>query len=135
MTNILKQTLLPFLTFSGNAEEAMGYYVRVIGAKVESITYFEPGMPGDAGKVMNGLLDFDGAKVMFMDMAAAYPVPPFSWATSLMLNFAEEAAFDKAFAELAAEGSVMMGPEPVNDIRKVAWVTDKYGVTWQIIWV
>lgn len=26
----------------------------------------------------------------------------------------------------------MMEPEPVLDMRKVAWVTDKFGVTWHV---
>lgn len=29
----------------------------------------------------------------------------------------------------------MMGPEPVMDMRKCAWITDKYEVTWQVVWV
>ncbi len=28
----------------------------------------------------------------------------------------------------------MMGPESVGEIRKCAWVIDKFGVTWQPVW-
>jgi len=132
--NIPAQKLMPFLSFSGNAEEAMVYYKDILGAKIESITHFEPGQPGDAGKVINGILDFEGQKLMFMDMPSAYPAPAFSWATSLFLTFPDEPAFDAAFAGISADGTVMMGPEPVNNIRKCAWVTDKFGVTWQLVW-
>lgn len=132
--DIPNQKLIPFLTFSGNAEEAMRYYEQVFGAKVESVTYFEEGQQGDVGKVINGLMDFDGIKLMFMDMAAAFPVPAFSWATSLLLTFPDEPSFDAAFAGISASGTVMMGPEPVNGLRKCAWVTDKFGVTWQLVW-
>jgi len=132
--NIPEQKLMPFLSFSGNAEEAMRYYESVFGAKIDSITHFQPGQPGDVGKVINGVLDFDGMKLMFMDMPAAYPAPAFSWATSLFLTFPDEPSFDASFTGISTGGTVMMGPEPVNDIRKCAWVTDKFGVTWQLVW-
>ena len=132
--NIPNQKLMPFLTFPGKAEEAMIYYKKVFGAEIESVTYFEADQPGDVGKVLNGIMDFDGMKLLFMDMSTAYPTPAFSWATSLFLTFPDEPSFDRAFAGISAEGTVMMGPEPVNEIRKCAWVTDKFGVTWQLVW-
>ena len=132
--NIPNQKLMPFLTFPGKAEEAMVYYKEVFGARIESITRFEAGQPGDIGKVLNGIMDFDGMKLLFMDMSTAYPTPAFSWATSLFLTFPDEPAFDAAFAGISSEGAVMMGPEPVNEIRKCAWVTDQFGVTWQLVW-
>ena len=132
--NLPKQKLTPFLSFSGNAEEAMEHYTKVFDAKIESIVYFEAGGLGDDGKVLNGLMDFDGFKLIFMDMPAAHPAPDFSWANSLFMSFESEAAFDKAFAGISEGGTVMMGPEAVNEIRKCTWVIDKYGVTWQLVW-
>jgi len=132
--NFPNQKLMPFLSFTGKAEEAMNYYVKVFGAKIESITHFEPGQSGEAGKVFNGILDFDGIKLMFLDMTDEYPAPAFSWATTLLLTYPDEPSFDAAFAGISADGTVMMGPEQVGDIRKCCWVTDKYGVTWQLVW-
>lgn len=39
---------------------------------------------------------------------------------SLYVDLKTEAEFDKAFEVLSAEGNVMMGPETVCDLRKVA---------------
>ena len=128
----MKQRIMPFLTFHGNAEEAMNFYAAVLpGAKIESIVYFEEGGRGDAGKVMNGVLSFMGHKFMFMDMNAEYDCPPFSWTTSFYLDCNDETEFDAIFNGLAEGGTVMMKEEPFMQFRKVAWVTDKFGITWQ----
>lgn len=131
-----KQRLFVFFTMAGNAKEAMEYYEATLpGAKIASISYFQAGEGyGDAGKVLNGTLAFAGQEIMFMDMQASSEVPPFSWATSLLVNADDEAEFDAMFKALADGGVVMMGPEPVMNLRKVSWVTDRFGVTWQVVW-
>lgn len=58
----------------------------------------------------------------------AGPQQPFIFADT-------EDEFDTLFEKLAKEGTVMMGPEAVEALRKVAWVTDKYGITWQLAFV
>jgi len=123
---------IPFLTFHGNAEEAMNFYAETLpNAKIESIVYFGDGDRGDVGKVMNGKLSFMGQTIMFMDMNAEYECPSFSWVTSFYLNCKDESEFDSIFDGLAKDGVVMMKEEPFMQFRKVAWVTDKFGVTWQ----
>jgi len=126
------QRLIPFLTFHGNAEEAMNFYADVLpGAKIESIVRFEKGQRGDEGKVLNGILSFMGQKLMFLDMITEYDCPDFSWATSFYVTCNTVEEFDAVFNGLAKDGHVMMKEEPYMRFRKVAWVTDKFGVTWQ----
>ena len=123
---------MPFLTFHGNAEEAINYYASVMpGAMIESIVRFEKGGRGDEGKLLTGILSFFGQRFMFMDMNAKYDCPAFSWATSFYLACRDETEFDAIFDGLAQGGVVMMKEEPFMQFRKVAWVTDKFGVTWQ----
>ncbi|MCL2085450.1 VOC family protein [Candidatus Saccharibacteria bacterium] len=130
-----RQRLVPFLTFHGDAEEAMDFYSVVLpDAKVTSIVRVEKGMPGDEGKVLHGELSFAGERIMFMDMAKENELPPFAWSMSLYLDCKDEAEFDAVFEGLRRGGTVMMGPEPVMQFRKVAWVVDKFGVTWQPVW-
>ncbi len=130
------QRLCIFLSFTGNAEQAMRFYAdKLPGAQVESLTLYEKSAEmGDEGKVLNGVLSLLGQKIMFMDMGAGYPAPPFNWSSSLLINNTDEAEFDACFAALSEGGTVMMGPEPVMHMRKCAWVTDKFGVTWQLVW-
>jgi predicted 3-demethylubiquinone-9 3-methyltransferase (glyoxalase superfamily) len=126
------QRLSAFLTFHGNAEEAIHFYVGILpGAKINSITFFERDERGDIGKVMTGILSFMGQKIMFMDMNADYECPEFNWATSFYINCNSVEEFDAIFSGLAKDGQVLMKEEPFMQFRKVAWVTDKYGVTWQ----
>lgn len=130
------QKLCAFLTFNGDAEEAMRFYEsKLPDTKIDSLALFEKGMEnGDEGKVLTGILSFAGQKILFMDMQYEYPAPAFSWATSLFINCADEAEFDTMFTGLSDGGDVMMGPEPVMYMRKCAWITDKFGVTWQLVW-
>ena len=128
----INQRLIPFLTFHGNAQEAMNFYAAVLpGSKIESIVHFEKDHRGDEGKVMNGKLSFMGQEIMFMDIEASVDCPPFSWATSFFLDCRDDTEFDCIFNGLAQDGLVMMKEEPFMQFRKVAWVTDKYGITWQ----
>ncbi len=130
------QRLITFLTFHGEAEQAMRFYAEKLpGATIESLEYFEDGQEsGDPGKVLNGSMSIFGQTLYFMDMMRSVPMPNFSWATSLYVDCADEAEFDAIFAGLSEDGTVMMGPESVLALRKVAWVTDKFGITWQPVW-
>lgn len=130
------QRMTTFLTFNGNAQEAMVFYESVFpDAKINTLVYFEENAPETlVGKVFDGRMKIFGTELLFLDMPPEYPTPGFTWSTSLLLNCKDEKEFDYIFNKLSKDGNVMMGPEPVNDIRKGAWVTDRFGVTWQIIW-
>jgi len=130
--NHTNQRLIPFLTFHGNAEEAMNFYADILpGARIESIIRYEKEHRGDVGKVMTGVLTFMDQKIMFLDMNTEYDCPSFNWATSLYLDCNSVEEFDAIFNGLSQGGVVMMKEEPFMEFRKVAWVTDKYGITWQ----
>lgn len=128
------QRITPFFTFKGEAEAAMNFYVSVFpDSAVLSITRIGKEDRGIEGKVLNGTFQLMGQPFMVMDIEPEYSTA-FSWAVSMLIECASEAEFDSIFASLSAGGLVMMGPEPVLNLRKVAWVTDRYGVTWQLVW-
>ncbi|MDD3654645.1 MAG: VOC family protein [Desulfotomaculaceae bacterium] len=129
------QKIKTFLTFPGTAEEAVNFYLSLFpGSKLLEMTRFGKDQFGEEGKVLNATFELKGVQFMAMDMdkdsAAA-----FSWATSLQVDCLDEQEFDTLFARLAENSAaIMMEPEPVLDFRKVAWVTDRFGVTWQLVW-
>lgn len=134
-----KQRIIPFLSFTGKAEEVMNFYAENLpNAKITKLVRYGYENPsageGEGNYVFQGVLTFMGQDIMFLDMSAKYPAPDFSWATSIYIDCADEAEFDAIFGALSKEGTVMMGPEPVAHFSKCAWVTDKYGVTWQPVW-
>lgn len=128
------QNIIPFLSFCGNAEEAMNFYISIFpDAKLISLTHISKEDRGEEGKVLNGTFQLKGQQFMVMDMEKQY-CPDFTWAISLFINCVDEEEFDLLFARLSEGGTVMMGPESIYHLRKVAWVTDKFGVTWQLVW-
>ncbi len=136
----INQKITPFITLPGTTEKAMDFYAETFGGKVtmaKKYTETNDEFGTVAGKIVNGLLQIGDQQIMFMDMAEKYLDKP-AWNMSLLVRCETEAEFDAHFAKLRDGGSVMMGPEPIDTdyahLRKVTWVTDKFGVTWQLIW-
>ncbi|MEQ8236428.1 MAG: VOC family protein [Syntrophomonadaceae bacterium] len=129
------QKIKTFLTFPGTAEEAVNFYLSLFTeSKMLELTRFDKDQFGEEGKILNATFELKGVQFMAMDMDQASAVA-FSWATSLQVDCRDESEFDTLFARLAEDATaVMMGPEPVMTLRKVAWVTDRFGVTWQLVW-
>ena len=116
-----------FLTFPGNAADAIEFYLRTLpGATISDITYCPEGE-----KVLNAQMTYQGETLMFMDLDDC---PPFSWSASLYVETESEEEFQSLFSGLKDGGTVMMGPEPAGKMALVAWATDKFGLTWQLAW-
>lgn len=132
--NSLQARIVPFLTFGGQAEAAVNFYLSVFPeSRVLALTHVTEGDPGIIGEVLNCTFELMGLRLMAMDMDGEQR-PSFSWASSLLVECSDEALFDLLFARLSTGGQVLMGPESVLQLRKVAWVIDRFGVTWQLVW-
>lgn len=137
MTN-KEPKITPFITFCGQAKEAVDFYVKTFpNSKLISIAYFEEGDRGVPGDVLTAVFELNGLQFMAMDMEREY-CPQTSWATSFYYDCETEKEFDALFDALSYNGNVLMGPEPVETsstvIRKCTWVTDRFNVTWQLIY-
>lgn len=129
----------PFLTFNGQAEEAMRFYAANLpGATITKLERYGSGQQfgaaGEENKVLYGEVIFMGQPLLFLDMDAAHPAPGFTWSSSIYIDCANEKEFDTIFDRLSQGGTVMMGPEAVGQLRKCAWLTDRFGITWQPVW-
>ncbi|MDR3021862.1 MAG: VOC family protein [Clostridiales bacterium] len=136
---MIKQKIAPFLTFNGQAEQAMKFYCECIkGAKVTHLQKYGKREMAKSEKeqdfVLQGAIEVLGQEILFLDMTSEYPAPAFNWANSLLIRCESQSEFDAILNGLSKEGTIMMGPQSVEGIRQCAWLTDKFGVVWQPVW-
>ena len=125
-----------YLFFDGTCAEAMRFYERVLGGRIEMMMRYadapEP-QPGGAGadRIMHASLDVGGRKLMASDMPAGQP-PQTMAGFSLSLNYpgAEEAR--RIFDQLAEGGSVTMPMAPTFWAEAFGMLTDRFGTPWMV---
>ncbi|MBC8119259.1 MAG: VOC family protein [Burkholderiaceae bacterium] len=129
----------PYLFFDGRCEEAVEFYKKALGAKVEMLMRYKeapdpppPGMvaPGSDNKVMHAAIRIGEALVMASD-GSNRGKPSFA-GFSLSLTAPDAAAAERAFNALADGGQVQM------PLGKTFWspcfgmVADRFGVGWMV---
>ena len=125
--------LNPYLTFDGNAREAMEFYRSVFGGELTLNTFGDLGTP-DADlkdKIMHAQLETpDGYWLMGSDMA---PGIPYTQGTTMTVSLSgDDASLRGYFTKLAAAGTVTMPLEKQVWGDEFGQVTDKFGVAWMI---
>lgn len=130
-----------FLMFEGRAEEAMNFYSAVFEeAEIVSITRYGPNEDGTEGSVMQArfsisgqapLSAFTGQDFMFFDSSIEHEFT-FTPAMSLFVNCETEDEIDRIFDQLSLDGQVLMPLDVYPFSQKYAWVSDQFGVSWQL---
>ena len=127
----------PYLFFEGRCEEAIEYYRKALGAKVEMLMPFkdnpEPmtgkAPPGD--KVMHASFRIGDTTLLASD-GRCQGKPSFQ-GFGLSLTVANEAEADRKFAALADGGQVQMPLGKTFFSPRFGMVADRFGVMWMII--
>jgi PhnB protein len=136
-------TITAYLAFDGNCSEAMRFYEKALGGKLEMVlTYGESPMAGDIpaahhGRVMHAALSlpgggqlFGGDKMPGMDQCGGSPAG--GGGVGLALALDTVAAGEAAFAALADGGKVTMPMAPSFWVESFGMVTDRYGYGWLV---
>lgn len=126
-----------YLSFDGTCKEAMKFYERVLGGKLEAlITYGEmpggePCAPVDANRIMHAYLVHKDFALMAGD---APPGMPYNGIQGVMLALAYPTAEEarRIFNTLAEGGSVTMPLGETFWAETFGMVTDRYGTPWGI---
>ena len=112
----------PFLWFDGNVEEAMEFYVATFpNSKVHHMTRFGEGAHMPAGTVMTASFEINGQVFTALTGGTMYQFTP---AISFFVGCDTQEEIDMLWEKLSADGGQPM---------QCGWITDKYGVTWQIV--
>ena len=130
----------PYLIFEGRCEEAIEFYKKALGAKVEILMRYKdapeappPGMcaPGSENKVMHATLKIGEATVMASD-GRMQEKPSFK-GFSLSLDFQSEKDAQRTFGALSDGGQVTMPLGRTFFAKSFGMVADKFGVQWMVI--
>jgi predicted 3-demethylubiquinone-9 3-methyltransferase (glyoxalase superfamily) len=127
----MPRSVVTQLMFEGKAEEAMTLYVSLFGGSVTALEKYGPGQHGKEGTVKRAEFTVGGHRLACIDS----PVPhafTFTPSASLFVECADEAELDRALATLSDGGAVLMPPGNYGFSRKFAWVSDRFGVSWQL---
>jgi PhnB protein len=129
-----------YLFFDGSCEEALQFYGRAIGAKVEMLMRYEespdptpPGMlpPGSEKKVMHAAFRVGDTLVMASD-GCNQSKPKFE-GFSLSLTAPDKQAADRLFAALGEGGKVQMPLAKTFFSPAFGMVADRFGVSWMVM--
>lgn len=128
----MAQKIKTFLMFDGRCEEAINFYVALFpDAAVASIRRHGPGEPGAEGSVKQASFVISGQTLMAVDSPVKHDFT-FTPAMSLFVDVTSEAEIDALFAKLSEGGRVFMPLAAYPFSRRFGWLSDKFGVSWQL---
>ena len=124
--------ITPFLTFEGDAEEAMNFYTSLFpDSEVIDLDRYGENEAGAEGTVKRATFVLNGEPFMCIDSSVEHAWT-FTPAVSLYVNCETAAEIDELFAKLSEGGEVFMPLDSYPFSEKFGWVADRYGVAWQL---
>src|SRR2546428_12654284 len=115
------QKIATFLWFDGKAEEAAEFYVSIFkNSKIVGISRYGEQGPGPKGSVMVITFQLDGQEFCALNGGPQFTFTP---AISFAVNCETQKEIDELWEKLSDGG----------EKKRCGWVTDKYGVSWQIV--
>ncbi len=113
--------ITPFLWFDTEAEEAAKFYVSIFpNSKIKSVLHYSEAGPRPKGAVMLVEFELDGKPFAALN---AGPEPKFNHAVSFAVACKTQDEIDRYWQKLTDGGKEI----------QCGWLTDKYGVAWQIV--
>ena len=127
----------PYLFFEGRCEEAIEFYKKALGAKVEMLMrYKESPDPStcpvpDGEKIMHACMRIGDTQVMASD-GMCKGNPSFQ-GFSLSVTAADDADADRLFAAISNGGQVQMPLAKTFFASSFGMAADRFGVLWMVI--
>ncbi len=126
------QKITTFLMFGGQAEEAIEFYTSLFdGSEILSIHRYGPEGPGAEGSVAYAAFSLNGQVFQAIDSSVEHDFT-FTPSMSLYVTCESEEEIDTLFEKLSEGGAVLMPLDTYPHSAKYGWVTDRFGVAWQL---
>ena len=125
-------SVTPFLMFDGSAEQAMQLYITLFhNSEIKRIERYGPGEQGTEGSVRRADFTVAGQELICIDSPIKHAFG-FTPSFSLFVECENEGELDSAFRQLSHDGAVLMPPDNYGWSKKFVWVSDRFGVSWQL---
>jgi PhnB protein len=128
----------PYLFFEGRTEEALEFYKKAVGAKVEMLMRNKespdappPGMNAPPEKIMHASFRIGETQVLASDGMCG-GAPKFQ-GFSLTIDTRDEAEAKRFFAALSEGGQVKMPLTPTFFSSSFGMLTDRFGIGWMVM--
>jgi len=127
----------PYLFFDGCCDEALEFYKKVLGAKVDMLMRFKDApdqsmiSPGSKDKVMHAAVHIGDTQVLMSD--GRCQGKPIFQGFSLTITAPDAAEGERRFNALADGGQVQMPLAETFFASRFGMVADKFGVGWMIL--
>jgi PhnB protein len=130
----------PYLFFDGRCEEAIEFYKKAVGARVNMMMRFKESPepppsgahpPGTENKIMHANMSIGTTTIMLSD-GRCQGKPNFD-GFSLAISVPTEAEADQAFSALAEGGKVEMPLTRTFFSPRFGMLEDRFGVGWMIL--
>jgi len=124
-----------YLSFNGNCAEAMRFYERVLGGKLEALlTNAQTPVgnelpPGNDDRIMHAYLTFEGGVLMAGDAVAGWPHEPMK-GFNLTLSYDTTEDGKRVYDALAEGGEVKMEWQKTFWAEGFGMLVDRYGTPW-----
>jgi PhnB protein len=125
-----------YLFFDGTCAEAMRFYERTLGGKIDMMmTHGESPMaaqaaPGSADRIMHARLTLGGRSLMASDAMAGQHHGMHGFSLSLVYPTVAEA--NRIFEALGAGGRVTMPMQKTFWVEAFGMLVDRFGVAWMV---
>ena len=127
---------IAYLSFNGNCAEAMRYYERALGGKLEVLMsgaespMAEHIPKASAHRILHARLVLPGGGTLFAgDCPDSMPYEGIK-GVSITVDYASVDEAEKVFAALADGGQVSMPMQPAFWAKRWGMVADKFGTPW-----
>jgi predicted 3-demethylubiquinone-9 3-methyltransferase (glyoxalase superfamily) len=131
------QKISPFLWFDTQAEDAAKFYASVFkNSNMGGVTkYDDAGAAASGmqpGSVMTASFDIDGYSFTAINGGPVFKINP---SVSFFVHSKDEKEIDNLWKKLSVGGKVLMELNKYDWSKKYGWVEDKFGVSWQLMFM
>lgn len=128
----MSTTVTTQLMFYKRAKEAMELYTSTFkNSKIDDITYYAEGEPGEKGTVKRASFHIENRHFTCIDSPIKHAFD-FTPSFSIFVDFTDEAEFMAVFNQLSVDGHTLMPMDNYGFSSKFVWFNDRFGVSWQL---